>query len=169
MGGWLRGRVERSTVKINQGLSRFWPILSILAVAGLTGGVGVFTFVYAKGTSYLSDRPEACDNCHVMNLVYEGWIKGGHQHVAVCNDCHVPHDFIGKWLTKADNGLHHSWAFTFKEIPPSLRAKEKSQRVVQDNCIRCHSEMAENAAAGSSGAGPALACKACHRQAGHPH
>lgn len=132
-------------------------------------GIGSFTFVYARGFSYMSDNPEACDNCHVMNNVYEGWMKGGHQHVATCNDCHVPHDFLGKWYTKADNGMHHSFAFTFKDIPVAIQARDFSKRVVQDNCVRCHGIMAGSAVHGTTGDAEPMSCRFCHREVGHVH
>jgi cytochrome c nitrite reductase small subunit len=33
---------------------------------GLAAGLGAFTFVYARGYSYLSNDPSACANCHIM-------------------------------------------------------------------------------------------------------
>jgi len=143
----------------------FLSILLLSILLGLSGGIGIFTFGYAKGASYLSNDPEACHNCHVMNQVFEGWTKGGHQHVAVCNDCHVPHDFFGKWFTKADNGFHHSWAFTFKKIPVSIRARQMSKEIVQNNCIRCHSQIFEHLSPLEEDRN----CVTCHREVGHTH
>lgn len=40
--------------------------IALPVMAGLVLGLGFYTFVYAKGYSYLSDRSEACTNCHVM-------------------------------------------------------------------------------------------------------
>lgn len=60
-----------------------------------------------------------------MNQVYENWMKGGHQHAATCNDCHVPHNFVEKWLFKAENGLHPGYAVTFKDNPVSFTATNK--------------------------------------------
>jgi len=43
--------------------------------AGLIGavaGIGIFTFGYAKGASYLTNDPEACANCHVMEEQFSG-------------------------------------------------------------------------------------------------
>jgi cytochrome c nitrite reductase small subunit len=40
-----------------------------IVTAGLIGGavgLGAFTFVYAKGASYLSTDPAVCANCHTM-------------------------------------------------------------------------------------------------------
>jgi cytochrome c nitrite reductase small subunit len=36
------------------------------ALAGLFLGLGAYTFLYAKGYSYLTNNPAACANCHVM-------------------------------------------------------------------------------------------------------
>jgi cytochrome c nitrite reductase small subunit len=74
-----------------------------------------FTFGYGKGASYLSNDPQACVNCHVMQGHYDSWQNSSHRHVAVCNDCHLPHP-VGKWITKADNGFFHSLAFTLDEL-----------------------------------------------------
>ena len=44
-------------------------VISGTVLGGLIGlalGVGAYTFVYAKGYSYLSNDPQACANCHVM-------------------------------------------------------------------------------------------------------
>ena len=55
----------------------------ILGIAiGMAIGLGVYTFVYAKGASYLTNNPASCANCHVMNEQYEGWLKSSHRAVA---------------------------------------------------------------------------------------
>jgi cytochrome c nitrite reductase small subunit len=33
---------------------------------GLTVGLGLYTFVYARGYAYLTNGPQACTDCHVM-------------------------------------------------------------------------------------------------------
>ena len=75
----------------------FAPLWIWLVLAGLFGGIvglGGFTVNYAQGLSYLTDDPKACANCHIMRDYYDGWNRGSHKHVAVCNDCHAPHDNI---------------------------------------------------------------------------
>jgi len=57
--------------------------VAALAAAGIAVGLGLFTFVYAKGWSYLTNDPKACANCHVMTEQYEGWLKASHRSVAV--------------------------------------------------------------------------------------
>jgi cytochrome c nitrite reductase small subunit len=49
--------------------------IALGAAIGLAVGVGGYTFVYARGGSYLTDDPAACANCHVMREQYDGWIK----------------------------------------------------------------------------------------------
>ena len=158
----------KAFIKIEKRVLLIWAVVLFF---GLVIGFGAYTFWYAKGFSYLSDRPEACMNCHVMNGVYSDWLKGGHQHVAKCNDCHVPHDFVGKWMTKANNGWHHSVRFTMGDVPVNIRATSGSKSVVQQNCIRCHSGMASHAIYGGekNSSADALSCVSCHRQVGHAH
>ena len=65
-------------------------VLVLGCLLGIPAGVGAFTFVYAKGFSYLSTDPRACVNCHVMNQQYDAWLKSGHRHAATCVECHLP-------------------------------------------------------------------------------
>jgi cytochrome c nitrite reductase small subunit len=137
---------------------------------GLALGVGTYTFVYAKGGSYLSNDPAACANCHVMWPQYDGWIKSSHRSVAACNDCHTPHHLVGKYATKAENGFWHSFYFTTGNYPDNLAARPVSRRIVEDACRRCHAGIAEDIS-GSHGlaAGRAeVSCIRCHREVGHP-
>ena len=95
-------------------------------------------------TAYLGNNPSTCNNCHVMDDVYEGWFHGSHSQWATCNDCHTPHAFIPKYFVKAQSGYHHVSAFLLGHIPDAIRAKESSQQIVQDNCVRCHSDTIAN-------------------------
>src|SRR5436189_6239298 len=108
---------------------------------GTALGVGAYTFRYAEGMSYFSNDPKACVNCHVMREHYDGWQKASHHTVAVCNDCHVPHDFVGKYLTKAEHGFWHSKGFTLQDFHEPITIKSRSAHVVQENCIECHASL----------------------------
>lgn len=162
----------RIAYKIKQNPT-FYSILFLLVCFGVVIGHGIFTFVYAKGFSYLSDDPAACKNCHVMNQVYEGWSRSSHKDVATCNDCHVPHTFVAKWAMKAESGFHHGYAFTFKDNPVAFSATTKSKQIVQQNCISCHQDYATHAIdatmAKHASSDEALSCVSCHRQIGHAH
>ncbi len=107
------------------------PVLSILAVVG----VGLYVTDF---TAYLGNNPTTCNNCHVMDAVYESWYHGAHKQWANCADCHTPHALIPKYWVKTVSGYHHVSAFLLGDIPDAIRAKESSRQVVQENCIRCH-------------------------------
>lgn len=136
---------------------------SMIAV-GVLVGAGVYTFWFARGYSYLLDNPEACVNCHVMRDNYHSWLRSSHQSVT-CNGCHVPHNFVGKWLTKAENGFNHSVAFTLGP-PEVIRAHARQRRVIQQNCLYCH----ERTVALITGPHQQndRPCYECHRGVGHP-
>ena len=139
-----------------------WPWLAAGAV-GVAAGVGLFTFVYAKGYSYLSDRPEVCVNCHVMQDEYDAWSVSSHRG-ATCNDCHIPHVFPAKFIVKGENGFRHSWAFTFEDVQV-IRIRDASRGVADANCRRCHEPMAWPITA-VPGEEP-VSCSRCHKRVGH--
>jgi cytochrome c nitrite reductase small subunit len=140
---------------------------SALAVGGVAIGLGLFTFAYAKGWSYMTNDPKACANCHVMNEQYDGWLKASHRSVAVCNDCHVPHSFVRKYYVKAKNGFWHSFYFTTQTFPEPIRATPASRRITEAACRNCHAAtvqaMGTPAHAGSSD----VSCIRCHGSVGH--
>lgn len=136
--------------------------------AGLVLGMGVFTFHTAKGTSYLSNDPRACVNCHVMNEYYDSWQKSSHHAVATCNDCHVPEGFVAKWIAKGEHGWNHSYAFTTQKFHEPIRTKRKSFNDLQDNCLRCHGELVSQIAGRRTlTEDDPLNCLRCHRAVGH--
>jgi len=151
--------------------------LSLLV--GAASGVGGYTFVYARGGSYLTNDPAACANCHVMREHLEAWGRSSHRAVATCNDCHTPHGFLAKYATKASNGFWHSFAFTSGRFPDPLRIKPHNRDVVEAQCRGCHAAVV--AAIDPSGAGAGahpgvrdgtdapLACVRCHDDVGHLH
>lgn len=118
--------------------TRKWRKTALFFIAVIIG-MGLFMAKEAKITSYLSDDPQACVNCHVMTPVYNSWMHSSHRESASCNDCHVPQDNIFKtYYFKAKDGLYHASVFTARAEPDVIRTKEHSQKVVQENCIRCH-------------------------------
>lgn len=110
---------------------------------GLAMGLGLFTFGYARGASYLTDDPSACANCHVMNEHYSAWLKSSHRTVAACNDCHAPHNLVGKYLVKAENGFWHSLYFTTGTYTEPLRIRASNHRVTEGACRYCHADIVE--------------------------
>jgi len=143
---------------------RIWLIAAILFGASL--GFGTFTFDYAKGTSYLSSKSETCANCHVMQDHYDAWVKSTHGKFAKCNDCHAPHDFVGKWYCKGRNGFFHSLAFTTGDFHEPIQINEYNTKVVEDNCRYCHKDVVH--AIDLKVDEKSMKCTRCHKGVGHP-
>ncbi|MCS7061030.1 MAG: cytochrome c nitrite reductase small subunit [Anaerolineae bacterium] len=145
-----------------------WGWMVITAIAGGIAGLGGYTFFYAEGASYLSDDPRACVNCHVMRDVYAAWGKSSHKTVAVCNDCHTPHNSIlSKYAVKALNGFNHSIAFTTDTYPRPIRITSLNRDVAQHNCLYCHAEVTAQISHAEST--EPTDCLRCHSRVGHDY
>jgi cytochrome c nitrite reductase small subunit len=143
------------------------PIVLLAILTGVLLGVGGYTFLYAEGFSYMSDDPEVCINCHIMQPQYDSWQKSSHHAVAVCVDCHLPHDFLGKYIAKADNGWHHSRGFTLQDFHEPIMIKAPNARILQDNCLACHADMVHGLVVGVNGPEEEVRCVHCHVTVGH--
>lgn len=151
-------------------MSPFKWVVAAGLLLGAALGVGSFTFVYAKGASYLSDDPAACANCHVMGDHYAAWMKGSHASVATCNDCHTPPGTVAKYLNKAGNGFRHSLGFTTGNFPDPLRITPGNTQVTEAACRKCHQELTaavDMHAGEEQDAGDELSCVQCHARVGH--
>jgi cytochrome c nitrite reductase small subunit len=151
-----------------RGRSRAVPLKAKVALALLFGGViglSLFTASYAEGTSYLSDDPAACRNCHVMNDVYDAWSRGSHDAVATCNDCHIPHTFPAKYIVKALNGWNHSVAFTLGTFPEPIQITPLNKIVALNNCEHCHGVVMS--LVDHAGQSEYTDCTRCHATVGH--
>ncbi len=140
----------------------------ILASAlGLFAGVGSYTFYYGHGLSYLSNDPKACVNCHIMREQYDGWLKSPHHAVATCNDCHTPHNLIGKYVSKAQNGWAHSKGFTLQDFHEPIMIKPSNSAILQKNCVDCHQQIVDGINTHPGDPAKMLDCVHCHREVGH--
>jgi cytochrome c nitrite reductase small subunit len=139
--------------------------LFLAGVLGILAGLSLFTFTYARGTSYLSDDPQACMNCHVMRDQFEAWQRSSHARVAVCNDCHTPHSFPDKWLVKALNGWNHSVAFTLDNFHEPIRIRDLNAEVAQANCVACHQTLVSQII--DHDPDQPMICTTCHGSVGH--
>jgi len=148
------------------GLARLALVVVFGVAAGAAFGVGGYAFVYARGASYLTDDPAACANCHVMQAEHDGWQKSSHHGVAVCNDCHTPAGFFGKYATKASNGFWHSYYFTTGGFPEPIELRPGSRAILEARCHGCHGQIVD-AMAGPHHGEDAVACVRCHADVGH--
>jgi len=164
--------MEQSEVTTAAATRMNWGAACAVTIAVLIGiflGVGVFTFGYARGASYLTNRPEACANCHVMKGHLDAWVKSSHSRHATCNDCHAPHDLLGKYYCKGRNGMFHAWAFTTGWFPDQIQITRYNRQVVENACRHCHAPIIHqiDPLPTSGGTVESLSCLHCHATVGH--
>jgi cytochrome c nitrite reductase small subunit len=150
---------------------RVTSLVALGLVLGAAAGLGGYTFIYAQGASYMTNNPDACVNCHVMREQYDGWVKSSHRAVAVCNDCHTPPGHIAKYMTKAQNGFWHSFAFTTGRFPDEIYITSRNERVTERACRKCHDRIVQeiDGPHAEKTAKDQLSCVKCHRSVGHLH
>lgn len=142
-------------------------------VAGIMVGLGMFIFHTSNATSYLSDNPETCINCHVMYPQYASWKNSSHHAVTTCSDCHVPNDNVFlKYFFKASDGARHATIFTARAEPQVIQIKQAGANAVQENCKRCHQDLIEMSGLASHTFKTAQMddgklCWDCHREVPH--
>jgi cytochrome c nitrite reductase small subunit len=137
------------------------------ALFGVLLGAGSYTVHYAEGLSYLSSDPKACVNCHIMRDQYDGWQKASHHAVATCNDCHVPHAIVPKYLVKAENGFWHSKGFTLQDFHEPIQLRPVSSRILNRNCVDCHQDFVHSVLAHDEDEKQTMNCVHCHASVGH--
>ena len=133
---------------------------------GVAVGIGGYTFIYAKGYSYLTNDPSSCANCHVMQNHFDAWLKSSHHSVATCNDCHTPPGFVAKYATKAANGFWHSFAFTSNRFHEPIQITRRNHEITEKACRKCHQEVVD-AIEGTDDENNKTSCLRCHSTVGH--
>jgi len=149
-----------------------WRLVVIIFMGVITGLFFLLLHI-SRATSYLSDQPETCINCHVMYPQYASWTKGSHGNQATCSDCHVPQDNVfRKYYFKGSDGLRHATFFTMRWEPQTIVLKEAGVNVVQENCIRCHLDLVDmtklvETTGMNAKMGEGKLCWDCHRETPH--
>lgn len=151
------------------GVSTSLLALILAFFVGIAAGLAVYTFVFAKGYSYLSSDPNVCINCHIMEEQYDGWKAGPHRHTAVCSDCHLPHDnIVNKYYVKGENGFWHGLKFTTGDYPENIVARQVSLDIVNESCLHCHAQITDDIRHPiTAEEGEVFDCIRCHRDIGH--
>jgi cytochrome c nitrite reductase small subunit len=103
-----------------------------------------------------------------MQQQYDAWMKSSHHSAATCNDCHTPHNILGKYAVKANNGFWHSFYFTSGWYPDTIEITKFDHQVTENACRRCH-ESITSAIDGNvvHGKAAGLQCTRCHNSVGH--
>lgn len=143
-----------------------------LITIGMFIGFSSYLFFVSKASSYLSDDPKTCVNCHIMAPQYATWNHSSHKNIA-CNNCHVPQEnIINKYYFKAKDGIRHAAMFTLELEPQVIKIGAKGKEVVQDNCLRCHQRVREitkslNVSYQEASHGKGKYCWECHVEVPH--
>jgi cytochrome c nitrite reductase small subunit len=142
-------------------------ILLGVAILILLAALGVFVWA-TDAPAYLGHEPATCNNCHVMDAQYENWYHAGHAQATVCTDCHLPHqNFLYYYAYKGYSGMKDVASFTFKAYPEAIRANALTDKILQQNCIRCHTDTVEGILASPQNMSFDRDCWSCHRSAAH--
>lgn len=138
-----------------------------LLIAVTAAVIALATFVYVSdATAYAGTAAETCNNCHVMNPMYENYYHAAHKTAAECADCHLPHQNVAAYyFEKGRQGAHDVYVFTLGKTPEVIRANENSQTIIQANCIRCHAQTVEDIVMGAQPFD--RNCWDCHRAVAH--
>lgn len=116
--------------------------MPVVILLGAAAGLALYALYASRALSYLSDSPQTCVNCHIMAPQYATWQHSSHREHTTCNDCHVPHDNIFRtYYFKAMDGARHATMFTLRLEPQNIFIHQAGIDVVQENCIRCHSNL----------------------------
>jgi cytochrome c nitrite reductase small subunit len=74
---------------------------------------------------------------------------------------------IGKYFSKAENGYHHSVAFTLQNFHEPIMIKAKSNHILEGNCLYCHGGLVHEQIARAGDESGTPGCLHCHRSVGH--
>ncbi|HQG55387.1 MAG TPA: cytochrome c nitrite reductase small subunit [Bacteroidales bacterium] len=147
--------------------------LPVIVLSGIFSGIVIFSVYVSEAFSYLGDKPQTCVNCHIMAPQYATWFHSSHREKTNCNDCHVPHNNVfSNYFFQAEDGIRHATVFTLRKEPQVIFIKEAGSRVVQNNCIRCHSELIKDSRLSVYSAElwrirTERNCRDCHRETPH--
>ena len=89
--------------------------------------------------------------------------------VAVCNDCHTPHDLVGKYITKARNGFWHSFYFTTGTFHEPIRITPRNRASPSTRAGTATPRSSHAIDTVPTTGERARAVSRCHRAVGHLH
>lgn len=106
----------------------------------------------------ITDEPEFCASCHLMEEHRYSWMKSVHRDLK-CVECHLPHQNpLEYYYWKARFGLNDYIKFYLYSVD---EVSLKHGEVVKNNCLRCHSEIL-------SVVNVSRDCWSCHRVVHNP-
>ncbi|MCX7943350.1 MAG: cytochrome c nitrite reductase small subunit [Deltaproteobacteria bacterium] len=124
----------------------------------------LLAIAYGRRIYHYSETPAFCNSCHIMNYQYENFIHSGAHQSKKCIDCHLPNDnFANHLLWKGIDGTKDVIYFYGGLYTEPVIISNHGRKVVQENCISCHSEMVSRINTTER------RCTDCHRRHTHKH
>lgn len=140
---------------LNKG--RRWGKIAIILSSFLA-----LALIGSFATVRMTESPEYCARCHVMQPMYETHFQSAHRDIT-CNDCHTPQDnYLKKVAYKGISGTWDTYVYFTGQSPQIFETKANSKKIIQGNCIRCHKNVVDaiNTQDGKN-------CFECHRYVPH--
>ncbi|MEW5910200.1 MAG: NapC/NirT family cytochrome c [Thermodesulfobacteriota bacterium] len=135
--------------------------LILLGILFIAGGGGVFLSFGPPQLMAKTETPLFCSSCHVMQSEFEAWFNVGAHRTIRCVDCHLPHQNLPVYyFWKSVDGLKDVMVYYSGTTPETITISKKQEKVVQVNCIRCHTSRVERI-------DPNRNCWECHRWLQH--
>lgn len=135
----------------------------IIAAAVFLGGFALLSFLLFGPPRLLalSESPDFCASCHVMEEQHTAWRHDGAHRGIRCVDCHLPNDNAARhYAWKAIDGMKDVIVFHSGRIPDPITLSSHGRKVVQENCNACHEETV-------SVMDTSRSCWQCHQQTRH--
>ena len=135
-------RRRRGRRAISPGMGRMKVPLARVALAlivlfGVLVGVGSFTFdLRPRGSATSAPTRGLRQLPHHERRSTTRGAKGPHHASATCVDCHLPHEFVPKYIAKAENGYRHSKGVHAAGLPRADPDQAAATRILQENCMR---------------------------------
>jgi cytochrome c nitrite reductase small subunit len=155
-----------SSININfilEAIVKFKKIIMLAAVLLCAGAAAGAYIVFMPGGLYeYSESPEFCAKCHLHDGHYKDFNHAAAHRGKKCVDCHLPNDNkIEHLFWKSVDGNKDLALFFAGNFSDTPRLSAHGKKVVQNNCIRCHSEVVFKLdMAGRD-------CVSCHRSIRH--
>lgn len=136
-------------------------VLLVLAVVGL----GSILSLKIPFISHLTSGPKFCGSCHLMDPWVETYQASSHAKETDCAGCHIPADWITGSFYKAFTGSRDTFAMIFGTMPNRIEISDHGSKVVNDNCLRCHTKVMETVGYPKNDRGQD--CYDCHQNIPH--